>query len=113
MRIAIARDFSDTPGGRKIIEGDFSGELFREQILLPKYKEAVEKKDKLEIDFDGAFGYPPSFLDEAFGGLVRTLKEKGTLNNIIIVSNDDLTIERKIRKYVADAEKEIFGGNGK
>lgn len=110
MKIIIAKDFSDTPGGRKISEGDFSGELFRQQLLLPKYEEAVKKNDKLEIDFDGAFGYPPSFLDEAFGGLVKILHKKNILQNIVIISNDDLTIERRIKKYVADAEKEIWGG---
>ena len=104
MKINIVKDFSDTPGGRTISEGEFSGELFREQLLLPKYTEAIE------IDFDGAFGYPPSFLDEAFGGLVKILKKKSLLDNIVIISNDDLTIERRIKKYVADAEKEIMGG---
>ncbi len=110
MKIVIAKDFSDTPGGRKISEGEFSGELFRQQLLLPKYEEAVKKNDKLEIDFDGAFGYPPSFLDEAFGGLVKILNKKNILENIVIISNDDLTIERRIKKYIADAEKEIMGG---
>lgn len=110
MKIVIAKDFSDTPGGRKISEGEFSGELFRQQLLLPKYEEAVNKNDKLEIDFDGAFGYPPSFLDEAFGGLVKILNKKNILENIVIISNDDLTIERRIKKYIADAEKEIVGG---
>lgn len=111
MKIVIAKDFSDTPGGRTIAEGDFSGELFREKILLPQYHEAISKKEKLEIDFDGAFGYPPSFLDESFGGLVKIIKQKNILDNIIIISNDDLTIERKIRKYVSDAEYEIWGRN--
>lgn len=110
MKIIIAKDFSDTPGGRKISEGEFSGELFRQQLLLPKYEEAIKKNEKLEIDFDGAFGYPPSFLDEAFGGLVKILNKKSILENISIISNDDLTIERRIKKYVSDAEKEIAGG---
>lgn len=107
MEIVIAKDFSDTPGGRTIAEGDFSGELFRQKILYPQYQEALNKKEKLKINFDGAFGYPPSFLDEAFGGLVKEIRQKNVLDNIIIISNDDLTIERKIRKYVSDAEQEL------
>lgn len=72
----------------------------------------IRKKEKLEILFDGAFGYPPSFLDEAFGGLVKKMKDKKmkdkkVLNSIVIVSNDDLTLERKIRKYVEDAGKKL------
>ena len=65
----------------------------------------IRKKEKLEILFDGAFGYPPSFLDEAFGGLVKKMKDKKVLNSI--VSNDDLTLERKMRKYVEDAGKKL------
>lgn len=110
MRIIIVEEFTDTPGGRTIAEGDYSGELFRNTLLIPRYKESVMKKEKLEIYFDGAYGYPPSFLDEAFGGLVKECHEKNILDNIIIISNDDLTIERRIRDYVADAEKEVFGG---
>ena len=64
----------------------------------------------LEIYFDGAYGYPPSFLDEAFGGLVKALKKKNIMDNIYIISNEDLTIERRIKKYIADAEMEVFGG---
>ena len=67
----------------------------------------IRKKEKLEILFDGAFGYPHSFLDEAFGGLVKKMKDKKVLNSIVIVSNDDLTLERKIRKYVEDAGKKL------
>lgn len=110
MEIIIAQDFSDTPGGRKISEGKFSGEAFRDDFLLPKYKEATEKNEKLRINFDGAFGYPPSFLDEAFGGLVRIINKLNILDDIEIISNDDLTIERKIKKYVEEAEREITGG---
>ena len=109
MRIDIAKEFSMTPGGRKITEGDYSGELFRKKYLIPRYKKAMDIGEKLEIYFDGAYGYPPSFLDESFGGLVRELRIKGCLNNIVIISNDDLTIERKIRKYVEDAEKNLKG----
>lgn len=48
-------------------------------------------------------------MDEAFGGLVKKMKDKKVLNSIVIVSNDDLTLERKIRKYVEDAGKNYRG----
>lgn len=110
MKITIAKDFSDTPGGRTIAEGENSGELFREELLCPAYIQAKKNNEILQIDFDGTFGYPPSFLDESFGGLVRKIKEKNILDNIQIISMDDLTIERRIRKYVSEAEAEVFGG---
>lgn len=71
MKIKIATDFSRIPGARFPEEGDFSGQDFRQQILLPKLKEAIEKKEKLEIDLDGTAGLGTSFLEESFGGLIR------------------------------------------
>lgn len=71
--IKIATDFSRTPGGRYRSDGPASGEEFREDILIP----ALSHGDTVTIDLDGARGYPSSFLEEAFGGLVRRLKLKG------------------------------------
>lgn len=109
MQINIAKDFSDMPGGRLISEGDYSGELFRKELLLPKYKESLEKGEHLIINFDGAYGYPPSFLDEAFGGLVRELKATGILEHIEMIANDDLSVTRRVKNYVEDAERKIRG----
>ena len=65
--IRIAVDFSDTPGGRHYSDGPFTGEEFREKCIEPIFR-ALKKGEKLLIDFDGAYGYPTSFLEEAFGG---------------------------------------------
>ena len=65
--INISRDFSKFPGGRYKSIGKGSGEEFRERFLIP----ALERGEPLVIDMDGTEGYPPSFLEEAFGGLVR------------------------------------------
>ena len=72
--INIAKEFSPVPIGRHRIDGDKSGEAFREDILYPKIRVAMEKQEILEIDFDGMYGLPSSFLEEAFGGLVREKK---------------------------------------
>lgn len=107
MLIKIKDDFSITPGGREIKEGPYSGEQFRIEHLSPKYKEALQKKEKLVVDFDGCFGYATSFLEESFGGLVRERKEKGILDNIDIISNEDLSVVRLINEYVKKAEKKL------
>lgn len=107
VNVKIAKDFSDAPGGRYIVEGPFSGELFRSTILKPKYLEAINKKDKLLVDFDGSFGYSTSFLEESFGGLTRELGVKGILSNVEIISNDDATIHRLVYEYVDKAEKKL------
>ena len=65
--IDIAKDFSDTPLGRYPTDGPHSGERFREEFLYP----ALKKNDSVSIVIDGTEGYGSSFLDEAFGGLVR------------------------------------------
>lgn len=105
MKIIISKEFSRTPGGRKIAEGKFSGEEFRKKILINKYNEAKERNEKLEIDFDGCFGFATSFLEEAFGGFVREYREKGILDRIVIISNDDETLEETVKKYVREAER--------
>jgi len=74
INIDIAKDFSDTPGPRYSKEGDFPGELFRKEVLLPKLKEAIELDVKLIVNLDGTEGYASSFLEESFAGLVS--KEK-------------------------------------
>ena len=73
INIIISEDYSKTPGGREKAEGPFSGEDFRETILREKFLLALEKKEKLFIDFDNTYGFAPSFIEEAFGGLIREL----------------------------------------
>ena len=70
MKINIAKEFSIAPVARFRSDGDCSGEEFREDWLLPKLKQA-SKSNPLIVDIDDAAGYPYSFLEEAFGGLVR------------------------------------------
>ncbi|MEC7120561.1 MAG: STAS-like domain-containing protein, partial [Pseudomonadota bacterium] len=70
--INVANDFYPRPAGRFITDGDYSGEAFREGLL----KNAITHlkkfdKPKLVIDFHGVTMAGSSFLEEAFGGLVR------------------------------------------
>lgn len=65
--ITVAKDFSRVPSGRKRTDGPYSGEEFRDDILYPALKEF----DKVEVVLDGTLGYGSSFLEEAFGGLIR------------------------------------------
>ncbi len=65
--INIAKDYSDTPLGRFPADGEFNGTRFREEYLRP----ALTGEDKVSVQIDGVEGYGSSFLEEAFGGLVR------------------------------------------
>ena len=66
--INIGKDFSDVPMGRFVGDSDFSGEKFRDEILAPAL---ADKDNVVEVNIDETEGYGSSFLEEAFGGLVR------------------------------------------
>lgn len=66
--INIAKDYSRYPAGRYAKDGPASGEEFREKFLIPALESDSEV---IEVYFDGARGLASSFLEEAFGGLVR------------------------------------------
>lgn len=68
--IAIANDFSRFPAGRFREDGKASGEAFREDLLAP----ALRDVQRVAVVFDGVAGFGSSFLEEAFGGLVRKCK---------------------------------------
>lgn len=107
MKINICKEYTDTPGGRYKEQGDFSGQDFRETILEPKYLDAIAKNEKLQIDLDGGYGYGSSFLEEAFGGLIRNLKEnyKQALEIIEIKSDDEPRLIEDIKRYIEEAIK--------
>lgn len=108
ISINIAQDYTKTPGGRFIKEGEFSGEDFREKLLKPKYEEAIQKGSNLEINLDGGYGYGSSFLEESFGGLVREL---GTIDisKIDIVSEEEPQLVIDVKKYITDENGRLEG----
>lgn len=67
MRISIAKDFSSSPAGRFPDDGPFNGQVFRDGVLVP----ALRSDSVVELSIDGVNGFGSSFLEEAFGGLVR------------------------------------------
>ena len=67
----ISTDFSLYPGGRFRKDGAHSGEELR-QVLAPILKRQCAEGGRLIVVLDGTMGYSASFLEEAFGGLVRS-----------------------------------------
>jgi hypothetical protein len=100
--IFVARDFSETPGGRLRKGGPHSGEEFREKILEPAFL-ALSEGDKLLIDFDGGFGYPISFLEEAFGGLARKHGAEKVAKSLIFKSDEQPAVITRVQGYIRDA----------
>ncbi len=110
-RIEIAKDFSPYPGGRYIADGRFSGEEFREDLLWPAIQDVPSKYDRIVVVLDGAAGYPASFLEEAFGGLVRVHGVDATdLFRILTTEAKDPhfdTYRRLVRQYIEDAGRRV------
>jgi len=74
MTIDVANEFSPYPSGRVTKDGDYNGERFRKEILIPAIKKALAAKEGatfVVIDLDGVRSFGSSFLEEAFGGLAR------------------------------------------
>ena len=101
MIINVARDFSPFPAGRYLADGPYSGEGFLKEKLLPALKQGAS----VEVVLDGAMGYGSSFLEEAFGGLVR-LKEwplADLLERIKLVSLEEPALVDEIKGYMHEA----------
>ena len=105
MLIKISTDFSETPGARLKNEGKYSGEEFRDDYLRIKYDEAKASSEKLTIDFDGGYGYPTSFLEEAFGGLARIYPPSEILAVLEFVSNDEPSLIDEVKNYIRNARE--------
>lgn len=109
--VKIATDFSRTPGVRYESEGEFSGEKFRKEVLLPKFIEAQKQKVKLEVVLDGTAGLGTSFLEESFGGLIR---EDGVdyhvlIGTLIFISNENPDYIEEIKEYMKEAYERKSG----
>lgn len=100
--LQIAKDFSPNPAGRFKNDGPYSGEAFREDMLWP----ALQRYDEVTVDLDGARGFGSSFLEEAFGGLVREHRQSlSDLRAKIKIKSAVKTYESRIWTYVTDAAK--------
>lgn len=100
--ISIAKEFSDCPAGRYRKDGPDSGERFRDELLYP----ALSKGETVEVDLDGSLGYGSSFLEEAFGGLVR---ERGLsaseLRQRLKIKSSISLYPQRIWNYIEDADR--------
>lgn len=68
-KIIIAKEFTDHVGARYRTDGEWSGEKFLEEMLLPKFEKAVADGYSVLVDLDGLYGNPSSFISGSFGKL--------------------------------------------
>jgi len=102
--LSIAEDFSKTPGPRTRAEGEHSAEEFLDRVLVQKFDDAVAADCVLMVDLDGGFGYGTSFLEEAFGGLVRRKKDvQLVLDHIDFKSDEEPYLRDDVFTYIREA----------
>lgn len=104
ISLNVANDFYPRPAGRYTSDGKHSGEAFRSLLLEPKLI-TLNENDILVVDFTGVTMAGSSFLEEAFGGLVRVSrfnKEK-LLRQLNIISPREV-IKERIIQYIKEAK---------
>lgn len=101
----VGSRFHHRPIGRKRSDGDYSGEVFREKVLLPFFRDVktVNSNKVLVLDFNNVSMAGSSFLEESFGGLVRAgISKKDILKHLEILVDRELKelIEDRIYLYI-------------
>ena len=103
--VTVGRDFSRFPGGRYRTDGPFSGQQFREEYLTPP----LRRGESVSLRLEGASGYPSSFLEEAFGGLIRedgfSATDIRTRLSILVSDASFAPYKALIWKYIEDADR--------
>lgn len=101
-KISVIKDFSKKPYGRYPSDGAGNGEAFRKTHLVP----ALNENDKVIVDLTGYNRYGRSFIDEAFGGLIREEGfSKKQLDNKLEYHHDDVkSIELLVTERIDKAD---------
>lgn len=107
--LTIAKEFSQYPGPRFERDGPHSGEVFRDKVLVPALERAERTGDRLVIDLDGVRGYTASFLEEAFGGLIRVRGfSKDRLGKLLELRAKDRRVAYwcdRVKQYIESASE--------
>ena len=75
-------------------------------FTIPKVKEAFERGEQLVVDLDGTYGLGPSFLEEAFGGLIRKGFDYGQLMSVFKFKSIEVPYYiDDIKKYLKEANE--------
>ncbi len=94
-------DFALFPGGRYVSSGNYSAEVFRDDILIP----ALNEHKNIRLDLDNVVGYASCFLEELFGGLVRKGFTKEEIDKRIKLVSIRNSLFKEIDHYLTEASK--------
>ena len=100
------KSFSRAPFGRYSDDGPGNGEAFRRKFLLEPFSDPSVDRVVVKLDsVTPGYEYGSSFLEEAFGGLVRVekLKSQEVLRKLQVeTKNADYIME--IKSYILEAD---------
>ncbi|AHG64334.1 STAS-like domain-containing protein [Advenella mimigardefordensis] len=99
--ISISKQYSRFPAGRYRKDGPYSGERFRDEILIP----ALRDNQEVTVDLDNVMGFGSSFLEEAFGGLMRHGVSYETIVDKLHIKSSVETYKNSIKQYMLDQSK--------
>lgn len=104
----VSEQYSDTLGARYAKDCAFSGEDFRDTVLVPLYLSYRVSGQTVRFVLDGTYGYPISFLEEAFGGLVRIYPEEDVMGMIEgFISTDQPLLPKVIEHFMLTVRNEV------
>ena len=106
MKLKVMDKLINFPGPRYRGQGEGSGEAFREDYLIPMFNQASKNGEKLVVDLDGAqYGYPTSFLEEAFGGIARKFGVDKVTEVLTFECNDEPLLVKEIKHYIKHSQE--------
>lgn len=94
--IHLAQEFSPCPAGRFSSDGPYPGAAFRDIFLLP----AIQSNEKVVVDFAGTEMAGSSFLEEAFGGLVRAGLPEALLQKKLELNSPRPSDLKRVWRYI-------------
>lgn len=99
VKINIADQYTTHPLGRFKSAWPFSGQRFREEFL----EKPLHAGENVIVDINGTKGLAPSFLEEAFGGLIPTGLSPEKLKSLLTIVGDDQARIEEIWFYIESA----------
>lgn len=104
--INIAKDFYPRPVGRYLKDSKYSGEAFREQLLIPALQTLTDSGTVI-VDFEGTSIAGSSFIEEVFGGLYRSnlFTQEFLTSKVTVKSERRSIIETKCYEYMKGVGK--------
>lgn len=94
----VATEFTPYPFGRYAAHGSYNGERFRTEILLP----ILRGGERVVVDLSNTRGAAASFLEEAFGGLLRSGLTIAQIRALLEIRSDkDPSLITEIETYMS------------